>query len=195
MNSNDPTVEQPGDRQQVMHGFGCGHTVRATRRTVRLRPELCWECRSAQWAASAPQRRRDRRRELATEAAKVGPRPTNVTPEQRAAQRVIVSLVQPRTGRCYLDRKTRQFRFTEARGEWGVSLAEIGAHLGTLNVPFLGAVMWRPKSQRGPGVHTWMELAVTLDDRPALLRWVPSLAAKIARAEARNDTHSGPRDR
>lgn len=76
-----------------------------------------------------------------------------------------------------------------------MSLAEIGEHLDTLNVPFLGAVMWRPKSQRGPSVHTWMELVVTPDDRPALLRWVPSLAVKIARAEARNDTENGPQDR
>jgi len=185
---NSAADEQPGDRQQVMHRFGCGHTVRATRRTVRVRPEQCSDCRLAEWEAATPERRRQRRRELSEESKKLGLRPS-ASPAQRAAQQVIVALVQPSTGRSYLDPQTREFRITERRGEWGPSLLEVGRHLGTLGVPFRVLVTAEPR--RDGGVITSTQLAIAPADRRELLVWVPSLAAKITRAESEIET-DGP---
>jgi hypothetical protein len=179
MSSSDPD-EQPGDRQQVMHRFGCGHTVRATRRMVRLRPERCSACRLAEWEATAPQRRRQRRHERAEQAKALGPRPS-ATPAQRAAQRVIVALVQPVSGRSYLDAATREFRIIERRNEWGPTLSEIAAHLETLGVRYRAMVS--TSCRGGGGTKARMELVIAPEDRRELVVWVPSLAAKIARAE------------
>jgi hypothetical protein len=80
----------------------------------------------------------------------------------------------------YVDLPTMHLRFEEARPDsLGASLEDLSRHLDVLGIPHQ-TILVRP--QAGSPLRAWFEIAIELEDWPALFRWVPSLKAKIDQA-------------